>query len=156
MVAPFLAASAMPVSAPRVCGCGHVVRRPLRCACEERRARERKQRHEARRPSARARGYSKEWDRAAKAFLKLNSVCRRPGCNAPATVVDHIEPHRGNRALFWNRTNWQPLCTSCHARWKQAIDLRALAGSQNTPERHSGRGGAKASIVLPCSKATRD
>ena len=32
----------------------------------------------------------------------------------PATVVDHIKPHRGDAKLFWDETNWQPLCKSCH------------------------------------------
>ena len=33
-----------------------------------------------------------------------------------ATVVDHIVPHRGDRALFWAENNWQPLCKACHDR----------------------------------------
>ncbi|WP_400245601.1 HNH endonuclease [Niallia sp. JL1B1071] len=33
-----------------------------------------------------------------------------------ATVVDHIVPHRGDQDLFWDETNWQPLCKSCHDR----------------------------------------
>lgn len=31
-----------------------------------------------------------------------------------ATVVDHIKPHRGDKALFWDEHNWQPLCKKCH------------------------------------------
>lgn len=31
-----------------------------------------------------------------------------------ATVVDHITPHKGDKALFWQRANWQPLCKRCH------------------------------------------
>ncbi|MGM9590559.1 MAG: HNH endonuclease signature motif containing protein, partial [Faecousia sp.] len=34
----------------------------------------------------------------------------------PATVVDHIIPHRGDRKLFWDESNWQPLCKDCHNR----------------------------------------
>lgn len=33
---------------------------------------------------------------------------------AEATVVDHVRPHRGDRRLFWDRTNWQALCAPCH------------------------------------------
>ncbi|WP_317617964.1 HNH endonuclease [Rhodobacter capsulatus] len=36
-----------------------------------------------------------------------------------ASVVDHITPHRGNKALFWDRYNWQALCKPCHDRVKQ-------------------------------------
>ena len=34
---------------------------------------------------------------------------------SPATVVDHIEPHKGDEMLFWMRSsNWQSLCRLCH------------------------------------------
>jgi len=33
-----------------------------------------------------------------------------------AGVVDHIVPHKGDADLFWQRTNWQPLCKPCHDR----------------------------------------
>ena len=32
----------------------------------------------------------------------------------PATVVDHIVPHRGDKKLFWDQSNWQPLCKEHH------------------------------------------
>jgi 5-methylcytosine-specific restriction protein A len=33
----------------------------------------------------------------------------------PATVVDHIIPHRGDPVLFWDRKgNWQGLCAPHH------------------------------------------
>ncbi len=32
----------------------------------------------------------------------------------PATVVDHIRPHKGNQELFWDVTNWGALCKRCH------------------------------------------
>ena len=31
-----------------------------------------------------------------------------------ATVVDHIIPHRGDMKLFWDKSNWQPLCEHHH------------------------------------------
>ncbi|MEP2204764.1 MAG: HNH endonuclease signature motif containing protein [Tateyamaria sp.] len=45
-------------------------------------------------------------------------------CNAPATVVDHIIPHRGDEALFNDRNNLQSLCTPCHSRYKQRSECR--------------------------------
>ena len=69
------------------------------------------------RGSADARGYNAEWRKARKAFLQkhpLCSECRKVGKLTPATVVDHIIPHRGDRKLFWDENNWQPLCKSCH------------------------------------------
>ena len=35
-------------------------------------------------------------------------------CGAPATVVDHRTPHRGNEALFWEPANRQALCAHHH------------------------------------------
>lgn len=72
----------------------------------------------ARRGSARERGYSAAWDRASKSFLAHNPLCRDPFGLHPmgrmATLTDHIVPHRGDRARFWDTTNWQPLCGECH------------------------------------------
>ncbi|MBN8965875.1 MAG: HNH endonuclease [Rhizobiales bacterium] len=108
----------MPMRAPHICGCGHVVPSGVLCACQKRRAAERNARAEANRPNASQRGYDSKWRRESRAFLVANPLCRR--CGAPATVVDHIERHRGDRKLFWSRSNWQPLCTTCHASWKQS------------------------------------
>ncbi|WP_349253802.1 HNH endonuclease signature motif containing protein [Bradyrhizobium sp. CB2312] len=43
-------------------------------------------------------------------------------CGKPAVVVDHIKPHRGDRALFWDKGNWQPLCTHHHNSTKQRLE----------------------------------
>lgn len=64
--------------------------------------------------------YSYRWQQARKRFLADRPFCEGE-CKAAnrvtlATVVDHIVPHRGNRALFWDESNWQPLCQSCHSR----------------------------------------
>ncbi|WP_257572548.1 HNH endonuclease [Janthinobacterium sp. UMAB-56] len=46
--------------------------------------------------------------------------CAELGLAAPmASVVDHIEPHRGDQALFWNKANWQSLCATHHSADKQ-------------------------------------
>ena len=69
------------------------------------------------RGGADARGYNAEWRRARKAFLQEHPLCAEcmlKGRLAPATVVDHIIPHRGDKRLFWDERNWQPLCKSCH------------------------------------------
>ncbi|TPW30330.1 HNH endonuclease, partial [Martelella alba] len=50
-------------------------------------------------------------------------------CGAPAVVVDHIRPHRGNDDLFWDRANWQPLCRHCHNSAKQAEERAKHKGS---------------------------
>ncbi|MGY6410502.1 MAG: HNH endonuclease [Alkalilacustris sp.] len=30
--------------------------------------------------------------------------------------MDHATPHKGGRKLFWDRSNWAPMCASCHGR----------------------------------------
>ncbi|MFG1301913.1 HNH endonuclease signature motif containing protein [Xanthobacter sp. V3C-3] len=111
----------MPVRAPRICGCGLKVASGEYCPCERRR----KAAADARRPSARERGYSSKWDAERAAYLKTHPECVR--CPRPATVVDHIQPHRGDHRLFWDRSNWQALCRPCHDRWKQSVERRASA-----------------------------
>lgn len=110
----------MPMRAPRICGCGHRVPAAERCACQQKADAERKARHDQNRPTAAQRGYGSKWREARLAFLAAHPACTR--CNAPATIVDHITPHRGDRKLFWRRSNWQPLCAPCHNRHKQAVE----------------------------------
>lgn len=65
------------------------------------------------------RGYDSRWRKARAAFLQRNPLCaecRKNGVLTPATVVDHIIPHRGDLKLFWDEENWQPLCKNCHDR----------------------------------------
>ena len=65
------------------------------------------------------RGYNSKWRRESKKFLEIHPLCVRcleKGIATPATVVDHIIPHRGDQELFWDRSNWQPLCKKCHDR----------------------------------------
>jgi 5-methylcytosine-specific restriction endonuclease McrA len=113
----------MPFKAPRICGCGRSVPWDVQCVCQKQRERERNVRYEANRPSARERGYTTKWDRERTAYLKAHPHCAM--CGQAATVVDHKIPHRGDRSLFWSRSNWQPLCTSCHSSRKQRIERRA-------------------------------
>lgn len=107
----------MPVKAPRLCACGHRVASGARCKCEAAADAARKARHDRRRPSSSARGYSGKWDKARDTYLKQHPFCVR--CGQAAAVVDHIVPHRGDQRLFWDKGNWQPLCVNCHSSAKQ-------------------------------------
>ena len=71
------------------------------------------------RESVHRRGYGHEWRTARERFLRRNPLCvecLERGKIVPATVVDHIVPHRGDQRLFWDEQNWQPLCKACHDR----------------------------------------
>jgi 5-methylcytosine-specific restriction protein A len=49
-------------------------------------------------------------------------LCQCPDCQegkirlTPATVVDHRIPHKGDKQLFWDSTNWQAMSKPCHDR----------------------------------------
>lgn len=71
------------------------------------------------RENAASRGYDGKWRIARERYLRKNPLCVKcmaEGVITPATVVDHIIPHRGNQKLFWDESNWQPLCKNCHDR----------------------------------------
>ena len=72
---------------------------------------------ESLRGGAAARGYDSKWRAARARYLQKHPLCVR--CLqaeklSPATVVDHITPHRGDKKLFWDEKNWQALCKPCH------------------------------------------
>ena len=72
---------------------------------------------ERQRPSAARRGYGPRWRRARRRYLARHPLC--VACAAaerlePATVVDHVVPHRGDQELFWDEANWAALCKPCH------------------------------------------
>jgi 5-methylcytosine-specific restriction protein A len=72
--------------------------------------------------SSTARGYGYKWQKAREEHLAENPLCVRceeQGDVTPATVVDHIIPHRGDMTLFWDRKNWQSLCKTHHSSDKQ-------------------------------------
>jgi 5-methylcytosine-specific restriction protein A len=55
--------------------------------------------------------------------------CLKNNRYTPATVVDHIKPHRGNEKLFYDLKNLQSMCKPCHdrktakedGRWKRRV-----------------------------------
>ena len=81
--------------------------------------------------STKDKGYDSRWNKARVRFLKTHPLCvrcRAKGMITPATVVDHVTPHRGNQKLFWNEGNWQPLCKSCHDRKSMTEDHNPIYG----------------------------
>lgn len=91
------------------------------------------------RSNAAHRGYGHKWRMAREAFLRDNplcALCSTPSRPVPATVVDHKTPPKlaeakaaGDSvqlkealALFWSRSNWQPLCKHCHDSVKQRFE----------------------------------
>jgi 5-methylcytosine-specific restriction enzyme A len=76
-------------------------------------------RAEAKRPSAAMRGYGRRWQKTSAGRLRQHPICVDPDGRhssrlVAATETDHIEPHKGDMAKFWDPANWQSLCKSCH------------------------------------------
>lgn len=70
------------------------------------------------RESSTARGYGYKWQQARAGYLAKHPLCikcQARGLVVAATDVDHIEPHKGDMAVFWDRSNWQALCGPCHS-----------------------------------------
>lgn len=87
----------------------------------------RKRSEDRRRGTAAERGYDGRWRKARRAFLSRpeNVLCRScasRGRMVEAECVDHVEPHKGDPVLFWDQTNWQPLCHACHSTKTAAED----------------------------------
>lgn len=64
---------------------------------------------------------SARWVRATAQFKAEHPYCINhdqgvPTCTLLTDVTDHRIPHGGDPALFWDRSNWQPMCFSCHSR----------------------------------------
>lgn len=83
---------------------------------------------------------SQAWRRARAAYLaeaarRGELRCARTGALLIGTgrahplspVVDHITPHRGDPALFWDRDNWQIVSKAWHDSEKQRLERRGLA-----------------------------
>ena len=85
---------------------------------------ERNRAYDDTRKNASQRGYDAEWRKIRMAFLKQNPLCvmcMEEGKTTPATVVDHIIPHRGDKRLFYDVENYQALCKRHH-------DLKTRSG----------------------------
>lgn len=64
--------------------------------------------------------YRTKWWRDTRELVLLQDPwcreCAAYGVRTRATEVDHTVPHKGNRHLFYDRSNLAPLCHQCHSR----------------------------------------
>lgn len=76
------------------------------------------------------------WTKLRASILKRDLyTCQRTGIlligkyPAPnSAVVDHIRPHRGNEALFWDEANLQAISKAEHDKAKQAEEAKDIKG----------------------------
>ncbi len=121
----------MPISALKQCnhpGCSKLVRGSGRCDDHKAVSRQLSDSH---RGSSASRGYGYKWQKARQGYLKNHPYCvecEKQRIVERSTVVDHKVPHKLKEAndsgvtqlidkakqLFWDKSNWQALCKSCH------------------------------------------
>jgi len=68
--------------------------------------------------------YTARWARLRKAQLAREPLCKfceQMGQTTPATICDHIEPHRGDVAKFW-KGPFMSLCVRCHNVIKKQLE----------------------------------
>lgn len=61
----------------------------------------------------------KTWRGATAVFISKNELCSdcsRRGFVSVADKVAHITDPKTDRVLFWDQSNWQPLCPCCYER----------------------------------------
>jgi 5-methylcytosine-specific restriction enzyme A len=66
----------------------------------------------------------------------LCKMCLEQSHVVPATVVDHIQPHKGNPTLMWSRNNLQSLCKVHHdsaKRYQETRDIVVGCDAKGTP-----------------------
>ena len=112
--------------------------------------------------SSAAKGYGYRWKMARADYLRRNPLCvfcKREGRVTAAALVDHVTAHRLGDAklsgdadqiakawkLFWDRGNWQSLCTPCHNSTKQRMEKSGHVGCDSAglpldPRHHWNRG----------------
>jgi 5-methylcytosine-specific restriction enzyme A len=94
-----------------------------------------KRAYEARRKATQPWQYwytTRPWRKVRAAQLRAHPMCcmcKARGVDRVATVANHIVPHRGDPALFWDRANLNSLCASCHNSDQQRIE----GGGQGRP-----------------------
>lgn len=68
-----------------------------------------------------------QWRTESAAFRAEHPLCccelhhGRPG-SPPSQVVDHVIPHRGDRTLFYERSNWCAKAKACHDSKSMRLD----------------------------------
>jgi 5-methylcytosine-specific restriction endonuclease McrA len=73
---------------------------------------------------AKVRYYTKaRWYHLRRAYLATHPLCEC-GCERPATVVDHKQPHRGDDALMYAWDNLQAMTKPCHDRKTATHDMK--------------------------------
>jgi 5-methylcytosine-specific restriction protein A len=78
-----------------------------------------------------------QWQRLRTEQLRRAPMCQCPHCQGRrlvATVVDHKTPHKGDKTLFFDRSNLQSMNKECHDRFKQSQEAGGAGFLQGCDE----------------------
>lgn len=70
----------------------------------------------------------KRWERMSRLQLRRHPLCRMcldEGKVEPATIADHVVPHKGDPYLFWFG-ELQSLCSECHSSSKAQLEHKGF------------------------------
>ena len=73
-----------------------------------------------------------EWKALRAEQLRKQPLCERHlarGLTVAADTVNHREPHKGDRALFFDPTNVESTCKPCHDGPIQAEERKGYSGA---------------------------
>jgi hypothetical protein len=88
-------------------------------------------------------GYGSKWQQISTAWIQRYPVCvwclvhgdinrgaeENPSERQRSLIVDHIQPHHGDKNLMWNERNWETLCRyPCHDRYKRQWERQGKDG----------------------------
>lgn len=109
----------MPYKPQRLCnhaGCNQLTVNRY-CVQHEEQYKQQRRDYDKQRPSYHNWYSSERWRTLRKHILRNNPLCvmcMKQDRLVPATVIDHIQPHKGDALLFWDVGNLQALCKQCH------------------------------------------
>lgn len=75
--------------------------------------------------------FTAQWRAIRRAQLEEEpycAMCLQAGQRTPATVCDHVEPHRGDPIKFYGGP-FQSLCAMHHDRHKQRLEIRGFSST---------------------------
>ncbi len=88
------------------------------------------------RDNSEGRNKTARWQKLRQKILKRDGWrCQQTGVlvigkypKPNSAVVDHIKPHRGDEALFWDESNLQTVSKEYHDKTKQKLEQRGRYG----------------------------
>ena len=63
--------------------------------------------------------YGNRWEKRRKDYLAKHYYCEeclKLGIYTPADTIHHKIEHKGDEKLFWDESNWEAICRSCHSK----------------------------------------